>query len=207
MNVAAHPGPLPLSPPQVECTHPFPLPSCNPCPLLAENLELRQQAGYWKTMHQRACTRLTELQAELEHVRAQLRLRERQLFGRKAEPARLTRLIRLPSSPPPNHPAPAANNAVGPVRHAATTAIYPSSSRNWNCQPTSNCVRSAVSRSPRFLVLPTANSLRSKSTPTAAVIAGTAIAPLAGAVASQASSPQRAPPSLSRKVNWEYPSG
>jgi hypothetical protein len=38
-------------------------------------------------MHQRACTRLTELQAELENVRAQLRLRERQLFGRKAEPA------------------------------------------------------------------------------------------------------------------------
>jgi transposase len=38
-------------------------------------------------MHQRACTRLTELQAELEHLRAQLRLRERQLFGRKAEPA------------------------------------------------------------------------------------------------------------------------
>lgn len=38
-------------------------------------------------MHQRACARLAELQAELEQLRAQLRLRERQLFGRKAEPA------------------------------------------------------------------------------------------------------------------------
>ena len=38
-------------------------------------------------MHQRACSRLSELQAELEQLRAQLRLRERQLFGRKAEPA------------------------------------------------------------------------------------------------------------------------
>ena len=207
MNVAAHPGPLPLSPPPVGCTHPFPPPSRNPCPPLAENLELRQQAGYWKTMHQRACTRLTELQAELEHVRAQPRPRERQLFGRKAEPAPAHPPDRLPSSPPPNHPAPAANNAVGPVRHAATTAIYPSSPGNWNCQPTGNRVRRAVSRSPRFPVPPTANSWRSKSAPTAAVIAGAAIAPLAGAVASQASSPQRVPPNLSPKVNWACPSG
>ena len=38
-------------------------------------------------MHQRACTRISELQAEVELLRARLRLRERQLFGRKAEPA------------------------------------------------------------------------------------------------------------------------
>jgi transposase len=38
-------------------------------------------------MHQRAGTRIADLQDELEHLRAQLRLRERQLFGRKAEPA------------------------------------------------------------------------------------------------------------------------
>src|SRR5271166_3980365 len=88
MNLAAHSGPYPSSPSTVECAHPAtPPPRCDVCPLLAENLELRQQAGYWKSMHQRACTRLTELQDELEHLSAQLRLRERQLFGRKAEPA------------------------------------------------------------------------------------------------------------------------
>jgi len=88
MNLAAHLGPPPSTPPTVERASPAtPLPRCDACPRLAENLELRQQAGSWKTMHQRAGTRLTELQAELEHLRAQLRLRERQLFGRKAAPA------------------------------------------------------------------------------------------------------------------------
>ena len=67
--------------------HSAPPPRCDVCPLLAENLELRQQAGYWKSMHQRACTRISELQAEVELLRPRLRLRERQLFGRKAEPA------------------------------------------------------------------------------------------------------------------------
>src|SRR5262249_23498394 len=92
MSLLAPPGPLPSSPLQVESTHPSPLPGCNPCPLLSENRELRQQASYWKTMHQRACTRLTELQAELERARAQLRLRERQLLRRRGE--------RAPTHPP-----------------------------------------------------------------------------------------------------------
>src|SRR5262245_16757930 len=121
MNLAAHPAPHPSSPPPLESAPPStPPPHCDVCPLLAENLELRQQAGYWKSMHQRACTRLTELQAELEHLRAQLRLRERQLFGRKAEPApahppdpvtvlpapappRPCGQQRGPPSPPPRH--------------------------------------------------------------------------------------------------------
>jgi transposase len=88
MNVATHSGSLPFSPSVIEASPPGTPPlGCAVCPLLAENRELRQQAGYWKSMHQRACTRLTELQADLEQVRAQRRLRERQLFGRKAEPA------------------------------------------------------------------------------------------------------------------------
>src|SRR5215204_4772488 len=85
MNLAVHPDPLPSTPVE-HALLATPL-RCDVCPLLAECLELRQQAGYWKSMHQRAGTRIAELQAELEHLRAQLRLRERQLFGRKAEPA------------------------------------------------------------------------------------------------------------------------
>ena len=87
MNLAAQPGPSPSSPALESVSAATPLPPCDACPLRAENLELRLQAGYGKTMHQRAGTRLTELQDELEHLRAQLRLRQRQLFGRKAEPA------------------------------------------------------------------------------------------------------------------------
>jgi transposase len=86
MNTATRPDSC-LSSPGIENVHPtLHSPHCDPCPLLAENLELRQQAGYWKSRHQRACTRITELQSELDQLRAQLRLRERQLFGRKAEP-------------------------------------------------------------------------------------------------------------------------
>src|ERR1700677_2181514 len=88
MNVAVYSDPHPSSPTAVDSAHPAAPPlRCDVCPLLAENLELRQQAGYWKSMHQRAGTRVTELQAELELLRAQLRLRERQLFARKADPA------------------------------------------------------------------------------------------------------------------------
>jgi transposase len=41
-------------------------------------------------MHDRACQREALLQQELEHLRAQLRLREQQLFGRKTETAPAT---------------------------------------------------------------------------------------------------------------------
>jgi transposase len=103
MNIAVHADSAPPSPPGGECAHPASHPSrCNTCPLLAENLELRQQAGYWKSMHQRACTRITELQTELEQLRAQLRLRERQLFGRKAEPNPAQPQGQpVPATPPP----------------------------------------------------------------------------------------------------------
>jgi len=73
--------------PHCSSVHTLPTAKLQPLPAAAENLERRQQAGYGKTMPQRACTRLTEPQAEREPVRAQRRLRERQLLGRKAEPA------------------------------------------------------------------------------------------------------------------------
>src|SRR5262249_60120568 len=105
MNLAAHSAPHLSPPPAVQSPPPSSPPSrCDVCPLLAENLELRQQAGYWKSMPQRACSRLTELQAELEQVRAQLRLRERQLFGRKAEPAPAHTPDQATAATPPQPP-------------------------------------------------------------------------------------------------------
>src|SRR5713226_9363247 len=53
--------------------------------LLRENLELRQQVGYWKSMHQRACTRVAESEAQVAQLQAKVKLRERQMFGRKSE--------------------------------------------------------------------------------------------------------------------------
>ena len=68
------------------CSAP-PLPDgpCPVCPHLAERFEPFRQAAYWKRMHQLAVARQAELSAENESLRAQLRLREQQLFGTKSE--------------------------------------------------------------------------------------------------------------------------
>lgn len=59
--------------------------ACESCPLKDENAELRQERGYYKAMHRRACERERELKRKVEELEAKLRLRERQLFSRKSE--------------------------------------------------------------------------------------------------------------------------
>ena len=49
-----------------------------------ENLELRQQAGYWKAIHARAVQRFKELEAEQERLRGELRKLQDLHFGRKS---------------------------------------------------------------------------------------------------------------------------
>lgn len=58
---------------------------CGGCPLQVEFRGLRQQRGYYKAMHQRACQRENELKGKIQELQAKLRLRERQLFARKSE--------------------------------------------------------------------------------------------------------------------------
>jgi transposase len=53
--------------------------------LRRDNLELRQQAGYWKRMHARALERLTAVQQENEHLRGEVARLNAQLFGQKSE--------------------------------------------------------------------------------------------------------------------------
>jgi len=45
----------------------------------------RSEAGYWKAMHHKAREREQALKQKLEETQAKVRLRERQLFGRKSE--------------------------------------------------------------------------------------------------------------------------
>jgi transposase len=49
------------------------------------NLELRQQAGYWKGMHAQAGRRSAALEQELEHLRGENRKLQAQAFGRQSE--------------------------------------------------------------------------------------------------------------------------
>ena len=58
---------------------------CGSCPLQAEIVELRQQAGYWKDLHGRAKEREDSQGQELEQLKARIKELERELFGRKSE--------------------------------------------------------------------------------------------------------------------------
>src|SRR5438034_7651343 len=88
--------PLPAAPPFPACSAAaIPDGPCPVCPRLAQEFEPWRQAGYWKAMHDRAVEREALLKEEIAQVRAQLRLREQQLFGRKTE----TSGAALPSTP------------------------------------------------------------------------------------------------------------
>lgn len=58
---------------------------CQGCPLLIENSKLNSESAYWRAMHQNAVEREIKLKEKNAELKAKLRLRERQLFGRKSE--------------------------------------------------------------------------------------------------------------------------
>src|SRR5919204_1670326 len=92
--------PLTTAPSSSPCAAP-PLPDgpCPVCPRLAVEFEPWRQAGFWKAMHDRAVQREALLKHEIEQLRAQLRLREQQLFGRKTE-AGTTAALTPPTTSP-----------------------------------------------------------------------------------------------------------
>ena len=53
--------------------------------LQRENLELRQQAGYWKSRHRDALQRITELEQKVEQLEGEKRQLQADLFGRRTE--------------------------------------------------------------------------------------------------------------------------
>src|SRR5512133_715207 len=64
---------------------PIPQGPCPVCPRLAQEFEPWRQAAYYKAMLERAVAREAQLKQEIALLQAQLRLREQQLFGRKAD--------------------------------------------------------------------------------------------------------------------------
>jgi transposase len=64
---------------------PIPRGPCPVCPRLAQEFEPWRQAAYYKAMLDRAVAREALLKEEVASLQAQLRLREQQLFGRKAD--------------------------------------------------------------------------------------------------------------------------
>jgi len=73
---------------------------CPVCPRLEQEFEPWRQAAYWQTMHRRALEREAQLKAENDQLKALLRLREQQLFGRKTEAGAVSE----PTASPPADP-------------------------------------------------------------------------------------------------------
>src|SRR3954454_3249998 len=78
---------------------PLPLGPCPVCPRLAQEFEPWRQAAYYKAMLDRAVARETRLKEEVASLQAQLRLREQQLFGRKAESRTAAEGLARPARP------------------------------------------------------------------------------------------------------------
>jgi transposase len=109
--------PLLAASPTSTCSAP-PLPDgpCPVCPRLAQEFEPWRQASYWKALHERAVQREALLQQEIEQLRAQLRLREQQLFGRKAETRAATTSAATRRDDPPRRPRGQQRGQKGPGR-------------------------------------------------------------------------------------------
>ncbi len=74
--------------------------------LRRENLELRQQAGYWRSQHAAAKQRIAELEQEVAQLRGENRKLQDQLFGRKSESAATDRSHHLDDSEDTPEPRP-----------------------------------------------------------------------------------------------------
>jgi transposase len=107
------PSVIPCSPQALTCTAPsLPTDPCPVCPRLAQEFEPYRQAAYWRSLHQRAVQRETQLKQQIAELEAKLRLREQQLFGRKTEATAAT----VPATPPPAGAAPPPRRPRGQQR-------------------------------------------------------------------------------------------
>jgi transposase len=79
---------------------PIPQGPCPVCPRLAQEFEPWRQAAYYKAMLDRAVAREAQLKQEIASLQAQLRLREQQLFGRKADSTATTEGAARPARSP-----------------------------------------------------------------------------------------------------------
>jgi transposase len=83
-----------------------PLLPCSACPHVGENLELRQQVGYWKGMHRRACQREDRLKQRIAELEAEVRDLKHRVFGRKSESASSAKTSPAATAQPNTPPRP-----------------------------------------------------------------------------------------------------
>jgi transposase len=117
-RLRAAPSPPESWPAPVCSAPPIPHGPCPVCPRLEQEFEPWRQAAYWKAQHRRVLEREAKLQAEIDRLQALVRLREQQLFGRKAETAATPPAdpLATPTAPPPRRPRGQQPGKPGPKR-------------------------------------------------------------------------------------------
>ena len=104
--------------------------------LRRENLELRQQAGYWRSRHADAVRRMAALEQENEQLRGEIRKLQAERFGRRSEKQSAAAIARMISMTPrkTSRNVNAVGSPVSRLRHVAITAICPLGSRRSTCR-------------------------------------------------------------------------
>ena len=67
---------------------------CIGCSLVKQNYQLKNEAGYWKNLHQRATERVKKLEEEQKESNARIRYLSQQLYGRKTEKAKSSEQVK-----------------------------------------------------------------------------------------------------------------
>jgi transposase len=100
------------------------LPPCDtpdqPCPHRLEAISLRQQAHYYKAMHQRARQREDDLKHRVAQLQAEIRDLRHRLFGRRSETHHAPDCL-VPDDPQAELPAPPADDTPTPATGSTPT--------------------------------------------------------------------------------------
>ena len=136
--------------------------------LRRDNLELRQQAGYWRSQHAAAKQRIAELEQGLAQLRGENRKLQDQLLGPKSERAssRDRSNRRDGEEQEPAEPPDAVSEPIGPGPSGATTVTC-RSSRSFTNGPSPSVAVPAVGRRSRPATPRIPSRSRSRSAPTA----------------------------------------
>ena len=147
---------------------------CDNCPLRREISILNSERSYWRAMHAKAVEREARLKEEKAELEAKLKLREKQLYGRKSE--KKFGEIRNSKDPTAKRD-PEGGSAEAEVTVAGTIPIWKRKRRSRACLKMNEPVRFAgfLSRSFRIRKIPSFS--KSKSGPTGESSNGKSIFP------------------------------
>ena len=135
-----------------------------------ESLELRQQAGYWKSRHRDALDRVAALEQKVEHLESDKRQLQADLFGRRSEaqPGNdRSNGLDDPRTTPQNPSGTGASNRATRVPSDGITPICPSVRSSSDCLPSDRSALAVASPCCHSATRKTRSKSRSRCLPIA----------------------------------------